>query len=253
MKPNVKMMDKSKNSFIYFQLGMIATMVVVLFVLEYNFETSTTVNNKVTKIDLPDDEPFTYVVLKEAPKPQPRKVFVQKPAAQQKVVDRFVVSKVEVNNDLVKDMANQDTAKPGIETVTSTDNNNVSTTPSVKTDEVFVVVEFLPMFPSCKGVTKNNQKECFDNALQTEIFKHLKYPKKDLENNIEGTVFVQFIVDEKGFFTSIKIAENKRATDDMRIAVENAVKKLPKIIPARQGDNNVKVTYTIPIAFKISK
>lgn len=39
----------------------------------------------------------------------------------------------------------------------------------------------------------------------------------------------------------------------MRLAVENAVKKLPKIIPARQGDNNVKVTYTIPIAFKINK
>lgn len=38
MKPNVEFPKKVKNSFIFFQLGLIATMLVVLFVLEFNFE-----------------------------------------------------------------------------------------------------------------------------------------------------------------------------------------------------------------------
>ena len=38
MKPNVDFPKKAKNSFIFFQIGLIATMLVVLFVLEFNFE-----------------------------------------------------------------------------------------------------------------------------------------------------------------------------------------------------------------------
>ncbi len=258
MKPNVKMIDKSKNSFIYFQLGLIATLVAVLFVLEINFETSTPIND-IVKVDLPDEEPFTtYVVLKETPKSEPRKTMVTKPIAkvvQPKVVNQFKETKDNVDDNAIKNTSHQDT-NPDV--ATTTDNTNpVDSTDSndkgEKKDEVFVVVEFLPMFPSCKDISKEDQKECFDKALKKEIFKNLKYPEKDLENKTEGTVFVQFIVDENGNFTSIKSADNKRATNDMRIAVENAVKKLPKIIPAKQGKNDVKVTYTIPITFKINK
>ena len=253
MKPNVKMIDKSKNSFIYFQLGLIATMVAVLFVLEINFETKAPKVTAGNVYSMPDDIVFTYNPKTETPKSEPRKVIVQKPVAPIKVVNRFVASKDEVNDDIVKEIAHQETKQPETDnTIASTEGNGVSNVPIIK-DEVFVVVEFLPMFPSCKGVSKEEQKECFDRALQTEIFKFLKYPQKDLENNKEGTVFVQFIVDEKGNFTSIKSADNNRSTDEMKTAVENAVKKLPKILPAKQGQKEVKVKYTIPITFKISK
>ena len=253
MKPNVKMIDKSKNSFIYFQLGLIATMVAVLFVLEFNFETKApkpTADNKRPNLE---EVIFTYNPRIEAPKSEPRKTTVQKAVVQPKVVNRFVVSKVEVNDDVVKEIAHQETAVGTTVTNEITDNTKGESTAPNKTDEVFVVVEFLPMFPSCKGVSKNDQKECFDKALKTEIFKHLKYPERDLDNKKEGTVFAQFIIDENGNFTDIKTADNKRATEEMRVAVENAVKKLPKILPAKQGENNVKIRYTIPIAFKLNK
>lgn len=259
MKPNVKMLDKSKNSFIYFQLGLIATMVVVLFVLEFNFKTEIPKATASTKIVLPDETIFTYSPKLETPKSEPRKVIVTKPivkpVVQPKVVDQFIETEKEVDDNLVKDAAHQDS-----NTVSNTVNNNPNESPvdtnaggGSSKDEVFVVVEFLPRFPNCTYVSKENQKDCFDEQLKKEIFKYLKYPKKDLENQKEGTVFVQFIVDEKGNFTSIKSADNNRATDDMRIAVETAVKKLPKIIPAKQGDRDVKITYTIPISFKINK
>jgi TonB family protein len=259
MKPNVKMIDKSKNSFIYFQLGLIATMVAVLFVLEFNFKTKIPKATASTRIDLPDDIIFTYNPRLKTPKSEPRKVVeakpIVKPVIQPKVIDQFVETKKEVDDNLIKDSAHQDS-----NTANNTNNNNSNTNPvdtntgsGGSEDEVFVVVEFLPRFPNCMNVSKENQKACFDEQLKREIFKHLKYPQKDLENQKEGTVFVQFIVDEKGNFTSIKSAENNRATNDMRVAVENAVKKLPKIIPAKQGARDVKVTYTIPISFKINK
>ena len=38
MKANVDFPKRAKNSFIYFQVGLIATMLVVLFILEFNFK-----------------------------------------------------------------------------------------------------------------------------------------------------------------------------------------------------------------------
>jgi TonB family protein len=259
MRPNVKMIDKSKNSFIYFQLGLIAVMVAVLFVLELNFKTENFKDTSSFRIELPDDEPFRFVGVIEKAKSEPRKQVVTKPIVkpviQPKIINQFVETKEEVKDDLIKETAHQDSNIP-VSTVV--DNSNINPVDSNSgnggsKDEVFVVVEFLPRFPNCLNVSKDNQKACFDEQLQKAIFKTLVYPEKDLKNEKEGTVFVQFIVDEKGNFTSIKIPENNRATDDMRQAVEKAVKKLPRIIPARQGEKDVKVTYTIPISFKINK
>ena len=259
MKPNVKMIDKSKNSFIYFQLGLIAVMVTVLFVLEFNFKTEIPKVTASNKIELPDDKIFTYNPKIETPKSEPRKVIeikpIVKPIVQPKVINQFVETKKEVDDNLVKDAAHEDTNT----TITTPDDNSnmkpvdTNSGNSGSKDEVFVVVEFLPRFPSCLSVSKESQKSCFDEELQKAIFKYLEYPEKDLRNEKEGTVFVQFIVDENGNFTSIKTVENNRGTNDMRLAVEKAVKKLPKIIPAKQGDRDVKVTYTIPISFKIRK
>jgi protein TonB len=259
MKPNVKMIDKSKNSVIYFQLGLIAAMVTVLFVLEFNFKTidSNFALKKERIIDF--EKPFKYSPAKEANVVETVKKTVVKtiikPVVPPKVINQFVITKKDVNDDLIKDASHQDSnaAATAIANVGKNEEPIDGNSGGGNKEEVFVVVEFLPRFPSCENVSKADQKACFDAQLKKEIFKYLKYPERDLENKKEGTVFVQFIVDEKGNFTSIKSAENNRATNEMRIAVENAVKKLPKIIPAKQGQKDVKVTYTIPISFKIGK
>ena len=256
MKPNVKMIDKSKNSFIYFQLGIIAVMVSVLFVLEFNFKTVVSNQTASNSNRLPEEEVFSYNPRLKDVDVKPKQVATTKPVlkvASPKFIDQFKKSTKEINDDVVNDILKQN-VNP-IDVVDANKNeiptDNIAGTESE--EEVFVVVEFLPRFPNCASVSKADQKACFDEQLKKEIFKNLKYPERDLENKKEGTVFVQFIVDEKGNFTAIKSAENNRATDEMRKAVESAVKKLPKIIPAKQGARDVKVTYTIPISFKIGK
>jgi protein TonB len=258
MKPNVKMIDNSKNSFIYFQLGLIAAMVTVLFVLEFNFKTEVLKETTSTNVSFPEDVVFTYNPKLEETKTKPRLVTKTIPivkVVQPKIINQFVKTEIEVNDDIIKDVSDQDSTVSDANPFTDQNANTVdgNSGNTGEEEKVFVVVEFLPRFPGCVNVSKESQKECFDAQLKKEIFKYLKYPERDLENKKEGTVFVQFIVDENGSFTSIKSAENNRATNDMRVAVENAVKKLPKIIPAKQGQKDVKVTYTIPISFKIGK
>jgi len=53
MKANVDFPKRSKNSFIYFQVGLIATMLVVLFILEFNFEDKKYKAKYIPTVDIP--------------------------------------------------------------------------------------------------------------------------------------------------------------------------------------------------------
>jgi periplasmic protein TonB len=257
MKPNVKMLDKSKNSFIFFQLGLIAVMVTVLFVLEFNFkdEVKDVVANKYQP--LIDETVFVYNPKVEAVakiKTEP-KILVEKQNVVNKFVNDFKKSDIEVNDDIIKETPH-DIVDNIVSDATSNENTlNVGTVDNnpIDANKIYDFTESLPMFPACKGVAEDQQKKCFDEQLRKEIYKNLKYPERDLQNEKEGSVFVQFIIDQKGNFTSINPIQNNRGTDDMRKAVEMAVKKLPKVIPAKQGGVDVKIRYTIPIVFKIAK
>jgi TonB family protein len=253
MKQNVKMLDKTKNSFIYFQLGLIATMVTVLFILELKFET--TKNDIVVDTFKPivSEKVFVYNPKVEVIKNIPAKTIVKVvQKVQPKVINHFVVSKDEVDHNVVKETTSKDSNSNYdiVENTTADVSVSKEVVPEVKD---FFSVESLPMFPNCKGVSKENQKECFDKQLKMAIFKNLKYPVDDLENKKEGTVLVQFIIDENGKFTAIYATQSNRSTQDMKKAVEIAVKKLPKITPAKQGKNAVKIRYYMPISFKIIK
>lgn len=256
MKPNVKMIDKTKNSFIFFQLGLIAVMVTVLFALEFNFEVE---ENGVVAYNFPpftEETVFVYNPKKEvAPKVkiEPAKQVV-KQKVENKLINNFKESDLEVKDNVVKEQPNEENNN-NVENATANKPNDLNIVDSsLKRDEkVYDFTETLPMFPACKGVPSDQQRACFDEELRKAIFKNLRYPEKDLNNDKEGSVFVQFIIDQNGNFTAINPIENNRGTADMRKAVESAVKKLPKIIPAKQGGRDVKMRYTIPITFKINK
>jgi len=255
MKPNVKMIDKSKNSFIFFQIGLIAVMVTVLFVLEFNFKD--VIPKETAKVFpvFPDDSVFVYnPKIEEVKVERNTETKVVKQTVQQKFVNNFVKSDIEVKDDVIEEIPHDEPLDNVVDnSIPANPSNNGVTNSPVDVNKVFVVVEELPMFPSCKGVSKEQQKACFDEQLRKAIFRNLKYPERDLEDRKEGTVYVQFIIDQMGNFTAITPVENNRSTADMKKAVESAVKKLPKIIPAKQGGRDVKIQYTMPITFKIAK
>jgi periplasmic protein TonB len=248
MKPNVKLNSKAKNSFVYFQLGLIITMVLALFVLEFNFKT--------IKITPKSDNAKLYV---EPPFQYNPVVLVNKSIAESKPIQKAVkltnVIKTVANNQVVKPLTDvtpviDNTAVDNTENVTN--NNTVNNTPTItKSEHTVFSVEQLPMFDACKGVRREEQKECFDSELRKFISKNVSYPSNDLEKGKEGTALIEFVINERGEITNVKALDNKRASIDMQKAAEKAIKKLPRIIPAKQGDENVRIKYLIPVSFKL--
>lgn len=77
----------------------------------------------------------------------------------------------------------------------------------------------------------------------------LTYPELARDNNIQGTVTVSFVVEKTGAVSKIKILATPDATlSDEAIKV---ISKSPKWEPARQRDVPVRLSYTMPIVFKL--
>ncbi len=106
-----------------------------------------------------------------------------------------------------------------------------------KADEVFMVVEQQPEF---KGGT---------NALYQFLGRNIKYPAAAVKANVEGKVFVQFVVNKIGETSDVTILKGIGfGCDEEAMRV---VRLMPNWIPARQSGKSVAVQYTLPIAFAI--
>lgn len=106
-----------------------------------------------------------------------------------------------------------------------------------KEEEVFVVVEEMPEFPG--GV----------KALRTYLATAVKYPVIAQENGIQGKVYVNFVVNKDGTVSNAKIARGVDPSLDAEAL--RVVSTLPKWKPGKQRGAPVRVSYTVPISFKL--
>ena len=248
MKPNVDFPKKAKNSFIFFQIGLIATMLVVLFVLEFNFELKSkkaVVPETIITIDI--SVPTNFKII---PKMNP--IAENKPNAQPKFTNQFKETTKEVPKDKVKPVDNTpkdlDTNAPK-EPVSE---NLIKEVPSTKPEMPTVLnVEELPMFPACRGLSRNEQLKCFEEQMSKAVAENAEYPEIDRENGKQGRALISFIIDENGKIIDVKALDNKNATPEMKIAAEKAVRKVSKLTPAKQGGKPVRIKYVIPVSFRL--
>ncbi len=104
-------------------------------------------------------------------------------------------------------------------------------------DEVFEVVEQMPQFPGGEV------------ALMKYLQSHINYPPMAAENNIQGRVVVQFVVDKTGRVGEVKVIRN--VDKDLDREAARVCKSLPKFTPGRQNGRAVAVWYTLPVTFKL--
>ncbi|SMO67909.1 energy transducer TonB [Solitalea koreensis] len=80
------------------------------------------------------------------------------------------------------------------------------------------------------------------------IGNHLRYPSVAVENGIQGTVSIQFVVDQSGQVTTVNILRGIGGG-----CGEEAIRvvKLLKFKPGKQNGTPVKVQFSLPIRFKI--
>lgn len=110
-------------------------------------------------------------------------------------------------------------------------------TKPVDEDKPFITVEQNPEFPN--GV----------KAMYQFLGANIKYPAPARENNIEGTVYVGFVVGRDGTIRDVVV--KRGIGGGCNEEAVRVVQLMPKWHPGRQNGKAVSVAYTIPIKFAL--
>ncbi len=236
LKKNPKA-NVGRNSSLYFAVGLNVMLVLTYLGLEHK-----TYETEATKIDIlmlddqfEEDIPITTINI---PPPPPPKVIVTEAITiveDVEDVEETVIESTEIGQDDVIE-----------ERIVSVDDVSVE---EVEEDiEVpFAVIEKVPRFPGCKG-NNTELKACFQAKMQEHLQKNFRYPSAAAELNIQGKVFVFFLIDKNGIVTKIK----SRGPDKLlETESERIISLLPKMEPGEQRGQTVGVPYSIPINFKL--
>ena len=106
-------------------------------------------------------------------------------------------------------------------------------------EEIFGIVETMPMF---RG---GEQK------LMEFIGNNVVYPKEAIEAGIGGKVFVEFYIEKDGTVCDAKVLRGiGYGCDEEALRV---IGLMPKWFPGKARGHAVRVRYTLPINFKLSK
>jgi len=100
-------------------------------------------------------------------------------------------------------------------------------------DEVFQIVEKQPEFPG--GIEK----------MMQFIYNNFQYPSIDMENEIQGRVYVSFVVEKDGSISTIKVLRGVTKTIDAEAI--RVINKMPNWTPGEQAGKTVRVKYVLPI------
>lgn len=107
-------------------------------------------------------------------------------------------------------------------------------------EEIFVTAEEMPTF-------QGGDLSKFRNWVQSNV----KYPQIALENGIQGNVVIKFVVEKDGKLSNIQVLQTPDKT--LADAAVQVLQKSPKWKPGKQRNKPVRVTYTLPVSFKIQQ
>lgn len=110
----------------------------------------------------------------------------------------------------------------------------------IEEEEIFVNAEEMPTF-------QGGDLSKFRNWVQSNV----RYPQIALENGIQGNVVIKFVVEKDGKLSNIQVLQSPDKTlSDAAVAV---LQRSPKWKPGKQRNKPVRVTYTLPVSFKIQQ
>ncbi len=109
------------------------------------------------------------------------------------------------------------------------------------TDELFTVVEEMPEFPGG------------EEALLEYLRSNLQYPERCKENNIQGRVFVTFVINKDGKIVDPAVVKSA-GPEGVELDVEalRVVSSMPAWTPGKQRGEAVCVKYTVPVTFRMN-
>ncbi|RPE12731.1 energy transducer TonB [Chitinophaga lutea] len=126
----------------------------------------------------------------------------------------------------------------GIENGLKGGNDVIEAPKAEKKEDIPTIVEIMPEFPGGQ------------DALAKFLRNNLRYPPMAIDNAVQGTVFVKFVVRGNGEITDVELIGVKKGAglDEEALRV---VKKMPKWKPGRQNGQSVPVYFNLPIKFHL--
>jgi protein TonB len=88
------------------------------------------------------------------------------------------------------------------------------------------------------------------SALENYISNSIGYPQEAIDNNAEGTVYVQFGVDENGNISNVS-TNGKKLGYGLDEEAMRAVSQMPKWTPGQVKGKSVKTWRTLPVTYKL--
>ena len=230
----------------------IAAVLALIFVIDklpkpeadINTEVEQTMMELATEQDEPEEEPEQQRVEEVQPEALPEEILNT-----MKVTEIAIVDDSEVTEEIKsqEEIMESTTALGNTDFDQGTDDINVvrehkdeiiveEKTP-VNDNQVFTAVEQMPQFPGGEG------------ELMKYLSTHIKYPQMAMENNVQGQVVVQFVVQKDGSIGEVKVVRSK--DPDLDKEAVRVVKTLPNFIPGKMNGQAVNVWYTLPVRFKL--
>jgi protein TonB len=214
--------DLEKYKGLFLEIGLVVALGLMLMAFEWKkYDKEDSDFDQLQVVDIPEEMvEITRQEEPEPPKPEPQTTLLE-------IVD----DNVDVQDDL--DINVEDDQKTEVGNfVAPVDDGEVV---AVVEAEIFTIVEEQPGFPGG------------ESALMDYLKNNIKYPQLARESNIQGTVFVTFVVEPNGSISNVKVLRGIGGGCDEEAT--RVVKNMPSWTPGKQRGKPVRVQFNLPIRF----
>lgn len=230
--------DLNRNSGLYFVIGLTIVLFLTWRALEFKvYEKEDFVVEAMNVAeDIKEDVPVTEHIKTPPPPPPPSAPEIIEIVDDTEEIEETIIESTEMSQETVID------APMEVDEVVVVEEEEEVSVP-------FSVIENVPIYPGCEDKTTNEErKACFQKKIQEHVAHQFKYPETALELGIQGRVFVQFSIDNKGYITNIRTRGPDKSLEKEAARIVAAI---PQMTPGMQRGRAVKVPYSIPITFRL--
>ena len=217
--------DLESKKLTFTLIGLVVSLFIIWRVFEYKSYDKQSFDDLQRTVEVIEEE-MVEITKQEQPKPQP-------PAPKPQVTQiQIVEDDVEVEDEIdINAEVDQDEVIEEYEFVPEIEEEEIVEA------EIFKVVEEMPEFPG--GTAK----------MMEYIQKNIKYPMMARESDIQGRVFVNFVVEPNGTITNVTVMRGiGGGCDEEALRV---VQSMPNWKPGKQRGSAVRCSFTVPIIFKL--
>lgn len=224
--------DLTKNSGLYFVIGLAIVMALVWGAFEWKTYDKTSEYDISLNVEdqLDEEVPMTEQIKTPPPPPPPAAPEVIEVVEDEEEVEETVIESTETSQE---------------EEVIEIEDVEVEEVEEIE-DVPFAVIEDVPVYPGCEGAS--DKRACFNEMIQKHIRKNFRYPEIAQEMGIQGRVNVMFTIMTDGSIGNIRYRGPDKNLEAEALRI---IQRLPKMTPGRQRGRAVRVPFSIPITFKL--